>query len=288
MDYVAYISVFVGLYAVLAVSLDLLVGHSGILSVAHGAFYGIGAYGAALVSRLVPGSGAMGILGGATAAASAAMVLGILLRRLSGERLVLATFAVQLIATAVMLNWIGVTGGPLGLSVENNGQASGGGGSLYGLLQVLVVLVLACAMVRTLGSGAYGRALHAMREDEILAQSRGRNTQRYRWEVFCVSAGLAGAAGGVYAHLVGFVDPTGFTFAESALVLSMVIVGGPASLKGALLGAALLVLLPEGLRFVGLPSAVAANVRQIIVGLAMILILVLRPRGLVGRFGFGR
>ena len=127
-----------------------------------------------------------------------------------------------------------------------------------------------------------------MREDEILAQSRGRNTQRYRWEVFCVSAGLAGAAGGVYAHLVGFVDPTGFTFAESALVLSMVIVGGPASLKGALLGAALLVLLPEGLRFVGLPSAVAANVRQIIVGLAMILILVLRPRGLVGRFGFGR
>lgn len=105
---------------------------------------------------------------------------------------------------------------------------------------------------------------------------------------FPQNGSLASTAGSLYAHYVGYVDPTSFTVTESILVISMVVIGGADSIAGPLIGATALVLLPEALRSLGLPNAVAANLRQILYGILLVLMMVFRPRGLVGRFSFGR
>jgi branched-chain amino acid transport system permease protein len=133
-----------------------------------------------------------------------------------------------------------------------------------------------------------GRVLQAIREDEILAQSLGKNVTHYKIMVFVVGASLAAMAGGLYASYVTFIDPTSLTIMESVLMLTMVIVGGAGNMWGAPVGAALLVLIPEVLRFLGLPQALAANIRQILYGGLLIIFMLLRPQGIMGKYAFTR
>ena len=117
----------------------------------------------------------------------------------------------------------------------------------------------------------------------MFAKAHGKNTLYFKVTAFAVSTALAAMAGSLYAHYISYIDPTSFTVMESILIISMVIIGGAGSLWGPLIGAVVLVTLPEALRFLGFPSAVGANMRQVIYG-----ILLFRPQGLVGRYGFGR
>ena len=105
---------------------------------------------------------------------------------------------------------------------------------------------------------------------------------------FTVSAALAASAGSLYAHYITYIDPSSFTVMESILVISMVIIGGAGSRWGPVIGAVVLVILPEALRFLGLPIGVAANLRQVIYGIVLVAVMMFRPQGLVGRYGFGR
>ena len=139
-----------------------------------------------------------------------------------------------------------------------------------------------------LASSPFGRVLRSIREDEPFAASLGKNTLRFKVTAFAVSAALAASAGGLYAHYNTYIDPSSFTVMESILVVSMVIVGGAGSLWGPVIGAVVLVSLPEALRFVGLPVSVAANVRQILYGGLLVIMIMFRPRGLVGTYVFGR
>lgn len=123
---------------------------------------------------------------------------------------------------------------------------------------------------------------------EVFAQAVGKNTLRFKVTAFAVSAVLAALAGSLYAHYVTYIDPTSFTVTESILVLSMVIIGGAGSLWGPMVGAIVLVMLPEALRFLGLPSSVAANLRQIVYGVLLVVMIMIRPGELMGRYGFGR
>lgn len=122
----------------------------------------------------------------------------------------------------------------------------------------------------------------------MFAKAHGKNTLYFKVAAFAVSAALAATAGSLYAHYITYIDPTNFTVMESILIISMVIIGGAGSLWGPLLGAVVLGVLPEALRFVGLPSGVAANLRQIIYGRLLVVMMMFRPRGLVGRYGFTR
>ncbi len=134
----------------------------------------------------------------------------------------------------------------------------------------------------------FGRVLRAIREDEVLANSMSKNTLGYKVSVLAIGAALAALAGSLYAHYISYIDPSGFTVMESILIVSMVIIGGAASPWGPLIGAIALVSLPEILRFVGFPTAIAANVRQIVYGTALVLTVIYRPQGLVGRYKFRR
>ncbi len=143
-------------------------------------------------------------------------------------------------------------------------------------------------VVYRLTSSPFGRVLHAIREDEVFAKAHGKNTLYFKVTAFAVSAALAASAGSLYASYITYIDPTSFTVMESILIISMVIIGGAGSLWGPLIGAFVLVTLPEALRFVGLPDAVAANLRQIIYGSLLVIMMMFRPRGLVGKYGFNK
>lgn len=129
----------------------------------------------------------------------------------------------------------------------------------------------------------FGRVLNAIRADETTVKSMGRNSVLFKSLAFFLSAAVAGSAGVIYASYVSYIDPTSFTLDESIFIISALFIGGIGNTKGPVLGALFVVLLPELLRFVGLPDSIAANLRQIIYGLALILVMYYRPQGLWGK-----
>ncbi len=290
MDYLLHIAALIGVYAVLAISLDLLVGHTGLLSVAQGAFFGIGAYSAALVSLQAPRLFPLGVLVAIVAAIVLSLVVSAGSLRLRGERFVLLTLAFQILFVKVAMNWISLTGGPSG--VFSIPQPSLNGWTVktpvaFALLAALMVAVGYALMSRIVYS-PFGRVLRAIREDETYTAAIGKNPRRYKIEVVMVSASLAALAGAFYAHYLTYIAPNNFDLGVSLLVVAMIIMGGVGTSSGPIIGAATLVLLPEILRFVGVPGPLAANVREVIYGGLLLGLTLLRPNTLIGAIGSSR
>ena len=164
------------------------------------------------------------------------------------------------------------------------------GVALSSHMAFLALVGIVCALTlwstRRLVQSPLGRVLKAIREDEVLVQAAGKNVLTYKVLVFVVGAGMAAVAGVIYAYYITFIDPTSFTVMESIFILSIVIIGGAGSLWGPVLGAVVLVALPELLRFIGLPSSMAANLREIIYGGLLVAFMVWRPRGFLGEYAF--
>ncbi len=290
MNFVLHIFVLVAAYSTLAVSLDLLAGRTGLLSLAHAAFYGIGAYTSALLAVSLGAPFIVGIIASMGIAAVLSLLVSLPSLRLHGDYFVIATFGFQMIAFSVFNNWMDLTRGPLGIpgipppnilgwQVDSNPE--------FAILAALFA-IFAYVVVGLIATSPFGRVLHAIREDEVLSRAIGKSTVRFKVTAFAISSALAAMAGALYAHYITYIDPTSFTVMESILVLSMVIIGGAGSMWGPLVGAVVLVTLPEALRFVGLPTAAAANLRQIIYGALLVVMMMARPQGLVGRYAFGR
>jgi len=290
MEYLLHIVILVSIYAVLSASLDLLAGHSGLMSIAQAAFYGLGAYSSALLAVQFGASFGVGVLAGMAVSVSVSFIVSLPSLRLHDDYFVIATFGFQMILFSIFNNWMDLTRGPLGIPGIPQPVIFGWkvDTHLEFLLMAAFFASFAYLAVYLLTSSPFGRVLHAIREDEVFAQSLGKNTLRFKVTAFAVSAALAAMAGSLYAHYITYIDPTSFTVMESILVISMVIIGGAGSLWGPLVGAVVLVTLPEALRFVGLPSSVAANLRQIIYGALLVVMMMVRPKGLVGKYGFGR
>ncbi|NJL26412.1 MAG: branched-chain amino acid ABC transporter permease [Thermoanaerobaculia bacterium] len=287
MDYLLHIVTLVGIFTALAVSFELLAGQAGLLSLSHAALYGVGAYGTALALTRggLPAFG--GLLVGIACAVIAAVPIGVAGLRLRGDRFVLATLAFQVLATSVFENWIGLTGGTLGISGVGRGGAGAWHSGVSGFFPLVAGAVAAIAIVlRTvLSTGPFGRVLHCLRDDEAIALSLGKSVQRVKFQVLAVSGGVAGAAGGVFALYTTYVDPYSFTLNESIAVATMAIVGGLRTTWGPVLGATALIFLPELLRFSGLPQSIAAPMNQVFFGAALVWVVVARPQGLLGPAG---
>lgn len=155
----------------------------------------------------------------------------------------------------------------------------------YLILVMLFVLVTSFVIYRIVES-PFGRVLKSIREDEVASLSIGKNVNRHKLIVFVVGAFFAGIAGSLYAHYITFIDPSSFTIMESITVLLMVVFGGMGSIKGSFVGALVLVIFPEMLRFVGMPSSVAAPLRQMIYGLLLTVLMLKRPQGIIGGYRF--
>lgn len=288
MEYAIHILVILGIYVILSVSLDLIVGYTGLLSLAHAAFYGVGAYVAALLALEFRIAFEFTLVIGIVVAAVLGVLLAVPSLRVRDDYFVIASFCFQVITFSILQNWVSLTGGPVGIAGIPQP-------TLFGLHVVsdgafLALVAVACAVTvviaRRLTTAPFGRVLQGIREDEVFVQSLGKDVPRYKITVFMLGAAMAAVAGILYAHYMSFIDPSSFTVMESILVISMVIIGGAGSVWGPIAGAVLLVLLPEALRFLGLPSYVAANVRQMLYGALLVVCVMFRPQGLLGRYGF--
>ncbi len=283
MDYVLYVLSLVAIYGILAVSLNLVLGYTGILSVAHAAFMGIGAYATALLLSewgfnffvtLPVGLAVAGVVGAALAASTL---------RLRGDYYIIGSFGFQVIIYNVFLNWIGLTKGPFGIRSIPKPEAFGvafGDPARYAAL-TLVFLAAVVWVARRVGESPYGKVLRAIREDEAGAASIGKDVRRYKISIFVVSSMLASLGGALYAGLISYVDPFAFTVHESIFLQALVIVGGAGNVYGSVVGAAVLITIPEILRFFDVPTTVASPIREILYGALMILFLRFRPKGLL-------
>ncbi|MGB5423810.1 MAG: branched-chain amino acid ABC transporter permease [Desulfobacterales bacterium] len=268
--------------SILAVSLGIVVGYLGELSLAHGAFFGIGAYTSALISinLNVPFFVALplavlfaGIMG---------YLIGIPALRLSGHYFAIATLGFQGIVILMIINLVDLTRGPMGLG----GIPPVGPYHIFGLtisfLQklpyyylALAVLLIVLLITRNLLRYKFGQAFIATREDPLLAASIGIKTGRFRLLAFSLSAAMAGAAGSLYAHYALFISPDSFHLSESIYIATMVIIGGRATILGPLIGAIVLTAVPEALRFAG-------GLQFVLYGLMLMVVVIFMPKGLVG------
>ncbi|GAA4338300.1 ABC transporter permease [Pigmentiphaga soli] len=268
------------IFALLAASVTLVSGSLGILSIGHMAFYGVGAYAVGILARNHGWPAEAALLGAAAVTAAVAAVAALPLLRLSGHTAALGTLAVGQIGYLVFMTWLDVTRGPMGfIDIPAPRLALLGGLALSGLAQKfwLIAAVAAAALAlaqRLLGSGI-GRAWRGIREDRLAAHAAGLPVRRYILLGFALSGLLAGTAGGLFAYVQGVVSPESFTVGASILLLTIAVLGGLGNLSGAALAGFALTLLPELLR----PFA---EWRMIAYGAALLVMLRLRPHGLLG------
>lgn len=283
MDYVLHILIVIGLYTILAASLNLAWGYTGLLSFTHAAFAGIGAYATALSLMhlglnfflALPLACALAALLGALLAAATA--------RLGGDYFILAVLGFQIVATAVLLNWVDLTRGPFGLYGIPRPNLFGHqfDATWEYLLLVAAGMGIVLAVIYRTVTLPFGRILRAIREDEVAALVLGKDVARVKVVAFTVSSGCAALAGGLYAHYYSYIDPFIFDIHESILLATMVVVGG-ISLRGSLVAVVILLLFPEGLRAVNAPGEVTAHLRQILYGGLLFAFMLFRPQGIFG------
>jgi branched-chain amino acid transport system permease protein len=255
---------------------------------AHAAFFAAGAYASALCATRLAVPFPLDVVIGALVAVTMSLVVSFAARRLQGDYLVLCTFGLQMIVANVLSNWISLTRGAAGISGISAPHIAGLAIDSPGkwVIVSFIAAAICWSVAARIGASPLGRALRAIREDDLLAQSIGKNPFALRVTALAVSAALAAAAGSMYARFATFVDPSTFTATESILIVSMVLIGGSDSRWGPVLGAAFLVCFPELLRSLGLSSTASFNLRQVAYGALLIAIVRFRPRGVVGRYTF--
>ncbi len=287
--YIIHLLILIGIYIILSISLNLAMGFTGLLNLGHVAFYGIGAYTSALLALNLGVPFWLGLLVGGLIAALFGLLLAIPTMKLKGDYLAITTLGFAVIIENIFRNWISLTRGPLGLPGIPKP-------SLFGftfpnfsyLILVAFFVFLTYIIIKHITKAPFGRILKAIREDELATSSLGKNVVKYKTQALIISAFFAGIAGSLYAHYITFIDPSSFTILESILIISMVIVGGLASVRGAVVGAIILVLLPEPLRFLPLPSFAIGALRQMIYAALLVILLIKRPQGILGEFSLKR
>ncbi|MPZ59858.1 MAG: branched-chain amino acid ABC transporter permease [Propionibacteriales bacterium] len=269
---------------VLAMSLNLVIGYTGLLALGHGAFLGIGAYTSAVLTTTYEWAFWAAFFVAGITAAACGLLLAVITLRLRGHYLAIATLGFAVIVYQVLMNWIDVTRGPLGIPgipTPPNIPLGNGTELDFGLPAAHIYLAGAFAIVcyvliRRIVNSPMGDALRAVREDEISAKSLGIRTFAWKCFAFTVAAFAAGLTGSLYAGYMGILEPSAFVLTVSFTLLAMVIVGGAGTLVGPVIGALVLTIVPEALREVG------PEYRMILYGLALTLVVLFFPQGLVG------
>ena len=288
------------IWAILAVSLNLVVGFTGLLSVGHIGFFGLGAYTMAILTsnpayeqlrtEAIPTFGwpffaALPVCIGL--AGLVALLVGVVFNRFRDDIFVLVSFGFAIIAYNVFLNLRSVTRGAFGIHKIARPQIGDWvfDGKVEFLLLAMAFLGLVMLMSWFITTSSFGRVLTAIREDEQAIEVFGYQATHYKLAVWVISAMMTGLAGGLFASWTTFIDPNSFILLESVLLVSIVILGGLATIWGSVLGAMAFVLLEEGMRFIPfLPTGYIGQARQVVLGILLVLLMLFRPQGLVGRY----
>jgi branched-chain amino acid transport system permease protein len=295
MTYAAHLLAWFGIFALAATSLNIVTGYLGLLSLAQAGFFALGAYAWAVLSTVHGWSWPVATLAGMALAALASMPLALAAARCRGGMFVLASLAFQMLLFSLLR--LGATDAPPGslanpvnsvFGISDIPRPALAGIAIEGTLAYAVFALVVCAagvlLCARLLHSPWGRALRALRDDTLVAGSLGLDATRLRLQAFALSAALAAVAGSLYAGYVSFVDPQVAGLDLSILLLAMVVLGGAGNLRGPLLGAALLLALPELLRLAGMADATGAQWRALLYGACLVLVIALRPQGIAGNW----
>jgi branched-chain amino acid transport system permease protein len=275
--YHRHVLVLAGLFVLMALGFDLVLGYLGELSLGHAAFFGIGAYTTALLTRNFGVPFPIDLLLAAAVTGFFGVLIGAPSLRLKGPYFAIVTFGFAEILRLIVLNWTSVTRGPMGLpDIPHIGLGPFRVHTELGYYYLVLGLIgVAILVTRRLLDSTVGHAFLAIRENEELAAAAGIPTFRFKLIAFVIGMIFTGAAGSIYARYVHFVDPTALSFYYTVTVVSMVIVGGQGSIAGTVLGALVFTLVPEYLR-------VAERARLVIFGAFLLAAIVFMPEGLRG------
>jgi len=286
MDYILHILIMMCIYTILCMSANMLTGLTNLISMGYAAFYGVGAYVTALCVLYLHWSVIPTLMLILVVNSLLALLIALPSLRLKGDYFILATLGFQMIIFTVLYNWTDVTRGPYGISGITDPVIIGSVklDSIYSFLVFGIVLCLILGfLMYAMIQSPFSRVLRAMRDDEIALISLGRNVNYFKILAFIISSAFTGLAGYLYATYISYIDPTSFTLDESMFILSALLIGGTGNIKGPLVGAVFVVILPEILRFVGLPDSVAAPLRQILYGSILIWVMFNRKQGIAGK-----
>ncbi len=283
----------VGIYIIMAVSLNIATGYLGQLPLGHAGFMSVGGYSCALfIIHMMPVFGltaktmaadnpmailllVLGLIVGGLAAALCGLIIGIPALRLKGDYLAIITLGFAEIIRVVINNIDGV----LGFSFTGGAKGLSGIPSYTSFLRVFIAVVVVLFLIHTMMKSRHGRAILAIRDNEIAAEASGVNVTYYKTLAFVVSAFFAGVGGALYAGCIGVMDPSKFGFMKSVEILVMVVLGGMGSMLGSVLSATVLTILPEALR-------AFATYRMVVYAVVLIIVMIFRPQGLLGSYDF--
>ncbi len=296
MTYALHLLIYLSVYTMIALSLNLIVGYCGRFTLAHGAYFAAGAYTYALATIVLRWNTLLALLLAVFVGAVLSSGLSLAAPRMRDDFFVIESLAVQVLLFSMLYNWSS-TEARLGTWRNMTNGPSGIGGipsprilgttieSLGGISCIaIVVMGLSFLLVWLLVSSPWGRLLLAVRDDHVVVRGLGKNPFLIESEVFGIACAIAALAGAVYAIYVGYIDPSIGSLDQSILMLSMVVVGGAGNLMGPVVGAALLVLIPELLALLRIPGPLAANLRLALYGLLLVIMVHLRPQGVAGKY----
>lgn len=286
MEYVLHLFILICFYTILSQSLNLSTGFVGLISLTHAGFYGVGAYTTAILSTYYGFPFWPAIPLAMLICGLLAFIVSLIALRTVDDYFIICTLGIQVILYSVMNNWMELTRGPLGIPGIPSIQLFGFSfeRKVSYLFLSLFFMTFIWFLLRNISHSGFGNTLMAISEDEIYSQSIGKNVYQSKIVAFTFSAMLAAVPGTLYAHYITYIDPSSFTVNESIFILSIVIIGGLRSLSGSFFASVFLVLLPEALRFVGMPDSIAANMRQIIYGLMLVVVVMTGKNGVMELF----
>lgn len=275
MDYLLHLIVLTLIYGMVAVSLNIGSGLTRLISLAQAGFFGVGAYTTAILATRYEWPFWVNLPVAMMVTGLVALPVARIALRTIDDYFVLSTLAMGVLLFSVMNNWTELTNGPNGITRIPGVSVFGHKLStkLEWVLLSTAFYIVVFWVARNIKGSAYGRILVGISEDEIFCQSLGKDTGLAKFQSFCVGALLASIPGVLYAHFVSFIDPKSFTVNESIFILSIVIIGGMGNLWGSLAASTFMIFLPEALRFAGLPTSIAANIREVFYGMALIFVL---------------
>jgi branched-chain amino acid transport system permease protein len=296
MNYALHLLIYFNMYSILALGLNLLVGYCGLFTLAHAAYFAVGGYTYALATLnfgwgFVPAAILAMLVGGVLS-----LAVSLPAWRFRGDFFLLVTLAVQSFLYSIIYNWLNtafppgsfmnLTNGPLGLSKISRPAIFGIIFDTLSSMAILstILLILSGTLFWVLKASPWGRLLKSIRDDELAARGLGKNVRLTKVYLLSFTCAFAALAGTIYASYITYIDPSSASLDNSILMLCMLIVGGTGNFWGPLVGAAVLLAIPEILRVIYIPEMLAANIRLLAYGVLLIVMVHFRPQGLVGEY----
>lgn len=286
-EFILLLVIYIGIFSILSLSLNLIAGYTGLLSLCHAAFMAIGAYTTAIILKATQMDLIFILLISGLISSIFGVLIGLPTLRLKGDYLAIATLGFGEIIRNILINWDNVTGGPMGISnipypkvIFMNLLSSS---KVQHVIIIWLFVFITFWIIRRLMRSRFGRALEAIREDEIAAFAMGINVTKYKIFSFSIGAFFAGIAGSLWAVYNQTVTPASFTFMMSVLILCMVVLGGMGNHLAVILGAVIVVLSSEFPRLLGFSHIIPPQINQIMFGMILVVMMIYRPQGLLGR-----